>query len=171
MGTLAHSMALMLEEFYKSLTAVGVSALTGDGMEDFFKAVDAAAVEYESGYAAELAAKRAERDVAEAKEREASRKAFEADTLVAAGASVVVDSRRNGNDGEEDEEEEESAAYNAEDERYAMENPSAAEDAREYDALMQSLRSGAGGSAGGSGAGGSSTGGGGGAGRGAGAPR
>lgn len=167
MGTLAHSMALMLEEFYKSLTAVGVSALTGDGMEDFFKAVDAAAVEYESGYAAELAAKRAERDVAEAKEREASRKAFEADTLVAAGASVVVDSRRNGNDGEEDGEEEESAAYNAEDERYAMENPSAAEDAREYDALMQSLRGGAGGS----GAGGSSTGGGGGAGRGAGAPR
>ena len=171
MGTLAHSMALMLEEFYKSLTAVGVSALTGDGMEDFFKAVDAAAVEYETGYAAELAAKRAERDVAEAKEREASRKAFEADTLVAAGASVVVDSRRNGNDGEEDGEEEESAAYNAEDERYAMENPSAAEDAREYDALMQSLRGGAGGSAGGSGAGGSSTGGGGGAGRGAGAPR
>ena len=167
MGTLAHSMALMLEEFYKSLTAVGVSALTGDGMEDFFKAVDAAAVEYESGYAAELAAKRTERDVAEAKEREASRKAFEADTLVAAGASVVVDSRRNGNDGEEDGEEEESAAYNAEDERYAMENPSAAEDAREYDALMQSLRSGAGGSS----AGGSSTGGGGGAGRGAGAPR
>ena len=167
MGTLAHSMALMLEEFYKSLTAVGVSALTGDGMEDFFKAVDAAAVEYESGYAAELAAKRAERDVAEAKEREASRKAFEADTLVAAGASVVVDSRRNGNDGEEDGEEEESAAYNAEDERYAMENPSATEDAREYDALMQSLRAGAGGSS----AGGSSTGGGGGAGRGAGAPR
>ena len=137
MGTLAHSMALMLEEFYKSLTAVGVSALTGDGMEDFFKAVDASEVEYESGYAAELAAKRTERDVAEAKEREASRKAFEADTLVAAGASVVVDSRRNGNDGEEDGEEEESAAYNAEDERYAMENPSAAEDAREYDALMQ----------------------------------
>ena len=168
MGTLAHSMALMLEEFYKSLTAVGVSALTGDGMEDFFKAVDAAAVEYETGYAAELAAKRAERDVAEAKEREASRKAFEADTLVAAGASVVVDSRRNGNDGEEDGEEEESAAYNAEDERYAMENPSAAEDAREYDALMQSLRGGGGA---GSGAGGGSTGGGRGAGRGAGAPR
>ena len=28
MGTLAQSMALMLEEFYKTLTAVGVSALT-----------------------------------------------------------------------------------------------------------------------------------------------
>ena len=31
MGSLAQSMALMLEEFYRSLTAVGVSALTGEG--------------------------------------------------------------------------------------------------------------------------------------------
>ena len=45
MGTLAQSMALMLEEFYKTLTAVGVSALTGDGIDGFFKAVDEAAAE------------------------------------------------------------------------------------------------------------------------------
>ena len=45
MGTLAQSMALMLEEFYKTLTAVGVSALTGDGIDGFFVAVDAAAAE------------------------------------------------------------------------------------------------------------------------------
>ena len=43
MGSLAQSMALMLEEFYNNLKAVGVSALTGDGIDDFFKAVDAAA--------------------------------------------------------------------------------------------------------------------------------
>ena len=46
MGTLAQSMALMLEEFYKTLTAVGVSALTGDGIDAFFHAVDSAAAEY-----------------------------------------------------------------------------------------------------------------------------
>ena len=32
MGTLATSMALMLEEFYNSLTTVGVSARTGEGL-------------------------------------------------------------------------------------------------------------------------------------------
>ena len=58
MGSLAQSMALMLEEFYKSLTAVGVSALTGEGMEEFFHAVDAAAQEYERTYAVELRERR-----------------------------------------------------------------------------------------------------------------
>jgi len=45
MGTLAQSMALMLEEFYATLTTVGVSALTGDGMVNFFRAVDTAATQ------------------------------------------------------------------------------------------------------------------------------
>ena len=48
MGSLAQSMALMLEEFYHSLTAVGVSALTGEGIADFFAAVDKARLKYES---------------------------------------------------------------------------------------------------------------------------
>ena len=47
MGSLAQSMALMLEEFYASLRAVGVSALSGDGIDDFFAAIDAAALEYD----------------------------------------------------------------------------------------------------------------------------
>ena len=91
MGSLAQSMALMLEEFYKSLTAVGVSALTGDGVEDFFKAVDKAAAEYETTYAQEL--KRAKEIRAK---REAARQAKEnakmrADGLEAAGAKVMLE--------------------------------------------------------------------------------
>ena len=50
MGSLAQSMALMLEEFYHALTAVGVSALTGEGMGDFFAAIDKSRGEYESTY-------------------------------------------------------------------------------------------------------------------------
>ena len=46
MGTLVNSMCLVLEEFYKHLRVVGVSAMTGAGMEELFKAVDEAVVEY-----------------------------------------------------------------------------------------------------------------------------
>eukprot|EP00039_Didymoeca_costata_P007575 m.101298 g.101298 ORF g.101298 m.101298 type:complete len:329 (+) comp13739_c0_seq1:178-1164(+) len=49
-SSLSSSMATVLEEFYKNLRAVGVSALTGAGMDDFFKAVDEAAVEYATEY-------------------------------------------------------------------------------------------------------------------------
>jgi len=46
-GSLAQSMALMLEEFYANLETVGVSALTGHGIEDFFRVVHAAASKME----------------------------------------------------------------------------------------------------------------------------
>lgn len=47
MTSLMTSMSLMLEEFYRNLRACGVSAMTGDGMEDFFEKVEEARQEYE----------------------------------------------------------------------------------------------------------------------------
>ena len=47
---LSKSMALVLEEFYSCLRAVGVSAYTGAGMDALFEAVDAAVVEYHTEY-------------------------------------------------------------------------------------------------------------------------
>lgn len=47
MTSLMTSMSLMLEEFYRNLRACGVSAMTGDGMEDFFDKVEEARQEYE----------------------------------------------------------------------------------------------------------------------------
>ena len=47
-SNLARSMSLVLDEFYNNLTAVGVSAVTGQGVDEFFKAVDAGGVEYET---------------------------------------------------------------------------------------------------------------------------
>ena len=85
MGTLAQSMALMLEEFYKTLTAVGVSALTGDGIDDFFVAVDKAAAEYESTYAVEMREKRRKRDEARAAKQASDVEAYAADRAAEAG--------------------------------------------------------------------------------------
>ena len=42
-----NSMSLVLDEFYKHLKAVGVSSLTGDGLKEFFDAVEASRTEYE----------------------------------------------------------------------------------------------------------------------------
>ncbi|KAJ2777126.1 hypothetical protein GGI15_004612 [Coemansia interrupta] len=46
MNSLMHSMSLVLDEFYSHLRVVGVSAMTGQGMEAFFGKVDEAVKEY-----------------------------------------------------------------------------------------------------------------------------
>lgn len=62
MSSLLNSMSLVLEEFYKHLSVVGVSAMTGDGMDDFFKSVEEKRAEFERDYKPELQRRRAERD-------------------------------------------------------------------------------------------------------------
>lgn len=54
MGSLLNSMSLMLEEFYSHLSVVGVSAMTGAGIKEFFEAVDEKAQEFERDYKPEL---------------------------------------------------------------------------------------------------------------------
>ncbi|KAK4686963.1 GPN-loop GTPase, partial [Tremellales sp. Uapishka_1] len=54
MNSLVGSMCLVLEEFYNNLRAVGVSAMTGEGMKNFFGAVEEARKEYEADYRPEL---------------------------------------------------------------------------------------------------------------------
>ena len=53
-STLSRSLSLVLEEFYQNLTVCGVSAMTGEGMDDFFKGVAKCAEEYETVYLPEL---------------------------------------------------------------------------------------------------------------------
>lgn len=50
LNTLLRSMSLVLDEFYATFRSVGVSAATGEGMDSLFKAIDAAAEEYERDY-------------------------------------------------------------------------------------------------------------------------
>lgn len=54
MNSLMNSMALILDEFYSNLRAVGVSSTTGDGLDDFFNAVQSARQEYIDDYRPEL---------------------------------------------------------------------------------------------------------------------
>ncbi|GFH25514.1 GPN-loop GTPase [Haematococcus lacustris] len=60
-ATLSRSLSLVLDEFYSNLRCVGVSALTGQGMDQFCQAVSAGAAEYEQFYVPELAARQQEK--------------------------------------------------------------------------------------------------------------
>ncbi|WWD16326.1 hypothetical protein CI109_100752 [Kwoniella shandongensis] len=70
-NSLMGSMCLVLEEFYNNLRAVGVSAMTGEGMKAFFDAVEEGRKEYEADYRPELDRLAAER----AAQTEADKKA------------------------------------------------------------------------------------------------
>ncbi|XP_041349740.1 GPN-loop GTPase 1-like [Gigantopelta aegis] len=49
-SNLTRSMSLVLDEFYENIKAVGVSAVTGEGVTEFFQKVDEATTEYENEY-------------------------------------------------------------------------------------------------------------------------
>lgn len=70
MGSLLNSMSLMLEEFYRHLSVVGVSSMTGDGVDDFFAAVEEKRQEFERDYKPELERRKKEREETNASQRE-----------------------------------------------------------------------------------------------------
>jgi len=70
MSSLLNSMSLVLEEFYKHLSVVGVSSLTGAGIPEFFAAVDEKAEEFERDYKPELERRRREREKDKESKRE-----------------------------------------------------------------------------------------------------
>ncbi|KAI1115320.1 hypothetical protein F5Y14DRAFT_410896 [Nemania sp. NC0429] len=70
MGSLLNSMSSMLEEFYAHLSVVGVSSMTGQGVDEFFAAVQEKAEEFRQDYLPELERKRKERDELKRKARQ-----------------------------------------------------------------------------------------------------
>ncbi|PBK72415.1 XPA-binding protein 1 [Armillaria solidipes] len=62
MNSLMNSMSLVLDEFYRNLKAVGVSSVTGQGIKEFFDAVEVSREEYEKEYLPELERARAVRE-------------------------------------------------------------------------------------------------------------
>ena len=90
LSSLTHSMSLVLDEFYQTLQGVGVSAATGDGVDDFFAAVDRAAAEYHEHYRPELDRKIAANAAADEERREAQLDALRRDAEDGAGGEVVL---------------------------------------------------------------------------------
>ena len=70
MGSLLNSMSLMLEEFYRHLSVVGVSSMTGQGIDKFFEAVNEKAEEFERDYRPELEKRREEKQQEKQSRRE-----------------------------------------------------------------------------------------------------
>ena len=70
MSSLLNSMSLVLEEFYAHLNVVGVSSMTGAGVDDFFAAVRQKTDEFQRDYQPELERKRNEREEQKRQARE-----------------------------------------------------------------------------------------------------
>ena len=79
MSTLTRSMALALAEFYETIAAVPVSAVTGDGVDELMAAVDAGAKEWAAEYVPELMRKRAVREATAIAEQKETMDKFRAD--------------------------------------------------------------------------------------------
>jgi hypothetical protein len=129
MSSLTRSMSLALDEFYRSIRAVGVSAVTGAGMDEFFEAIGAGATEYDRVYRPFLAARLTarqdkaaadERQKVEAAVREARQQGGAGKAAAGSGGSgsstgqtiILSQRKRPEADDDEDDDDEDGSGYN-----------------------------------------------------------
>ncbi len=101
MTSLTRSMSLVLQQFYENLTVVSCSAVTGQGMDELFAALNNTRREYYADYHAALLARVEERKEATRREQEAQQQRLQAD-LASGKALPDVPSDGEGEDGARD---------------------------------------------------------------------
>ncbi|KAG8374706.1 hypothetical protein BUALT_Bualt10G0023900 [Buddleja alternifolia] len=89
-STLTRSLSLALEDFYKNLRSVGVSAVSGAGMDAFFKAVEASSEEYMETYRTDLEKRRAEKQRLEEERRKENMDKLRKDMEKSRGETLVL---------------------------------------------------------------------------------
>lgn len=91
MTSLNRSLSLAMDEFYNAIRAVGVSAITGEGMDELFGKFDESAQEFNDVYLPDLLKRIEQRQAKQTAQAAESMQKLQADLRASKGDKLVVD--------------------------------------------------------------------------------